>query len=91
MAQEKANDVSFVRVRLFASVKEAVGRGEITVTLAGPRTTAGDLKQAILNAYPMLSSKHIAFVLAVNHKVVAKDSAISLNDEVAVLPAISGG
>lgn len=91
MTQEKANDVSFVRVRLFASVKEAVGRDEISVTLTGRQTTAGDVKEKILNAYPVLSSKRIVFVLAVNHKVVANDSGISHDDEVAVLPAISGG
>jgi len=91
MTEEKANDVSCVRVRLFASAREAVGRDEIRVTLASRQTTAGDLKKEILNAYPILSSKHIVFVLAVNHRAVTSDSAVSHNDEVAVLPAISGG
>ena len=91
MTRDKADDVSRVRVRMFASAREAVGRDEIRVILASHQTTAGDLKKEILNAYPALSSKHIVFVLAVNHKVVASDSSISHNDEVVVLPAISGG
>lgn len=91
MTQEKANDVSYVRVRLFASVREAVGRDEIRITMTGHQTTAADLKKKILKAYPVLSLRHIEFVLASNHKVVASDSGIRHNDEVAVLPAISGG
>lgn len=91
MAVKKANNASQVRVRLFASAREAVGRDEIKVRLASRQTTAGDLKQEILDAYPVLSSKRIVFVLAVNHRVVTSDSAISHDDDVAVLPAISGG
>ncbi|MGH9876259.1 MAG: MoaD/ThiS family protein [Nitrososphaera sp.] len=78
-------------MRLFASAREAVGRDEIIVTSVSRRTTAEDLKKKILNAYPVLYSKRITFVLAVNHKVVGSDYLISHDDEVAVLPAISGG
>ena len=78
-------------MRLFASAREAIGTGEITVTLAGSDITAGNLKKKILSAYPILSSKRIVFELAVNHKVVTSDSTITHDDEVVVLPAISGG
>jgi molybdopterin converting factor small subunit len=91
MTREKTDDVSCVMVRLFASVREAVGRDEIMVPMASHQTTAGDLKKSILDACPILSSKRIVFVLAVNHKVAASNSAISHDDEVAVLPAVSGG
>lgn len=91
MTLKKAGDVSSIRVRLFASAREAVGMDEIRVTMASHQITAGNLKKEILVAYPALSSKRIMFVLAVNHRVVVGDSTISPNDEVAVLPAISGG
>lgn len=89
MAKEQLDLVS-VRVKLFASAREAVGKDEIRLSLAN-QTTVGDLKKKIFELYPALASKKIPFIVAVNHKVVDDSTTINHLDEVAILPPVSGG
>jgi len=89
MAKEQL-DLLSVRVKLFASAREAIGKDQIIVSLAN-QTTVGDLKKKIFELYPSLASKKIPFIVAVNHKVVDDSTTISHLDEVAILPPVSGG
>jgi len=89
MAKEQL-DLLSVRVKLFASAREAIGKDQIIVSLA-KQTTVGDLRKKILELYPSLASKKIPFIVAVNHKVVDDSTTISHLDEVAILPPVSGG
>ncbi|MFQ5940898.1 MAG: molybdopterin converting factor subunit 1 [Nitrososphaerales archaeon] len=83
-------DLLSVRVKLFASVRELVGKDEISVSLAN-QTTVGALRKKISEQYPVVSSKKITFVVAVNHKVANDSMPISHQDDVAILPPVSGG
>jgi len=89
MAKEQLDLVS-VRVKLFASSRERIGKDEIILSLAN-QTTVGDLKKKIMELYPALSSTKIPFMIAVNHKVADDVTIISHLDEVALLPPVSGG
>jgi molybdopterin converting factor subunit 1 len=82
-------DLQSIKVKLFASSRELLGKDEIRVSFAN-QTTVGDLKKRILEMHPSLSKKP-TFVVAVNHKVVDDSTIISYNDEVAILPPVSGG
>jgi len=83
-------DLLSVRVRLFASTKEIVGKDEIRLRLTD-QTTVGDLKKKIFEMYPALSSTKIPFVIVVNHRVADDSTTVSHLDEVAILPPVSGG
>lgn len=89
MTKEELDTLS-VRVRLFASSRELIGKDEITVRLKA-QTTVGDLRKTILEEYPALSSMKIPFMIVVNHGVADDSTVISHQDEVAILPPVSGG
>jgi len=83
-------DLLSVRVKLFASSREIIGKNEIILRLKN-ETTVGDLRRMILEMHPALSSKKIPFVIAVNHKVADDSTILGHLDEVAILPPVSGG
>lgn len=79
-----------IRVRVFAALREIVGKEEVEVELPEGTTVEGLWKQLAsddvrLNAF----SKSINF--AVNHDFVEKDTELNPDDEVAFLPPVSGG
>jgi len=82
-------DLRIIKVKLFASSRELLGKDEIRVSLDN-QTTVGDLKKMIVEMHPSLSKKPV-FVVAVNHKVVDDSTVINHLDEVAILPPVSGG
>jgi molybdopterin converting factor subunit 1 len=88
MSKEELDLVS-VKVKLFASSREIVGKEEISINLA-KQTTVGELRKKIIEMHPALNNK-ISFVIAVNHKVADDSMVINHLDEVAVLPPVSGG
>jgi molybdopterin converting factor subunit 1 len=77
-----------ITVKLFASSREIIGRDKIQVELS-EKMTVRDLREMILATQPLLSK--IQFVIAVNHKVANDATTLNQTDEVAVLPAVSGG
>jgi molybdopterin converting factor subunit 1 len=77
-----------ITVKLFASSREIIGRDKLQVELF-EKMTVRDLREMILATQPLLSK--IQFVIAVNHKVVNDATMLNQTDEVAVLPAVSGG
>ena len=91
-------DVTAIRIKLFASAKEIVGRGnsEITLEFRGKtKITFTELRKRILQTYPKLSQ--IPFVFAINYKIADEsttntaNTTITSSDEIALLPPISGG
>ena len=78
-----------ISVKLFASSREIIGKDKMTVKLS-EKMTVRDLRKVILAIQPLPLSK-IQFVIAVNHKVADEATTLNQLDEVAVLPAVSGG
>ena len=105
MTSEKKLPSKTLKIKLFASAREMVdGKSEIVLEFKQKPIESTDLKERILQIYPQL--KRIPFVLAVNYKIVIdkpstdirgnKTSGISTttitgDDEIALLPPISGG
>jgi molybdopterin converting factor subunit 1 len=79
-----------VRVKLFAGVRDAFGRPELTVTLAED-ATAADLLRHLRDAEPDADSLLFACRVAVDHEFVSSASALPAGAEVAVIPPVSGG
>ena len=81
-----------IKVRLFASVREAVGQAEIDVSAEGVRTVTeliavlsrrGDAFRRALTAENLL--------IAVNQTMAERTVTIGDGDEVAFLPPVTGG
>ncbi|MFQ6012569.1 MAG: molybdopterin converting factor subunit 1 [Thermoplasmata archaeon] len=78
-----------LEVRLFASLREEVGRETVEVELGNPATVAG-LLQAFSAAYPKARSVEQALV-AVNQEIADRETPLGEQDEIALLPPVSGG
>ena len=79
-----------LRLRFFASLRERLHRSEAEWTL--PDTaTVGDLWQALCVTYPHLADMTASVSFAVNREYVDRDYRLSNDDEVALIPPVSGG
>ncbi len=79
-----------VRVRLFASLREAAGRETIELALE-PGVRAEDVWRRLAEEYPALASRRAALTLAVNRSYAPFDTPLHDGDEVVFLPPVSGG
>jgi molybdopterin converting factor small subunit len=101
--RSKRSAIKPLKVKLFAMAREiAGGKMEIELEFERKSIKITDIKERILQVYPQM--KCIPFVLAINYKIVAEkqrhdhdstsnmyDSEITAEDEIALLPPISGG
>ena len=79
-----------VRVRVFAALREILGKEEVEVELPERTTIEGLWKQLVVvddRLKPF--TKSINF--AINHDFVGKETELNPDDEVAFLPPVSGG
>lgn len=79
-----------VRLRFFASLRERLCRSEAEWTLADGATVT-DLWTALCAEYPQLSELSQSISFAVNREYVDRDYGLSNNDEIALIPPVSGG
>lgn len=75
-------------VHLFAAAAERVGRS--AVELPRPPTVAG-LRRALADNWPALGDLLPRCAIAVNHEYAADDVPLTPDDEIAVIPPVSGG
>lgn len=78
-----------VLVRLFASYREAAGRGRYEMELP-ERATVRDVVSRVTDEHPLLRNTR-EIVAARNHQYVALDEPLAEGDEVALIPPVSGG
>lgn len=79
-----------VRVLLFGVLKDLLARAEETVQLPDS-ATVGDLLAQYQAEVPRLSDVLPSLAVAVNQQYVSAQSRLKENDEVALLPPVSGG
>lgn len=79
-----------VRVRLFASLREAAGRSELDLELPDG-ATAGAAWERLLLEHPALSARRSHLAVAVNRAYRSFDERLAAGDEVVFIPPISGG
>jgi molybdopterin converting factor subunit 1 len=79
-----------VQLRFFASIRETLRRAEATCALPAGATVR-DLLDQLCREYPALASVRGSLSIAVNREYVDSEHRLSDNDEVAVIPPVSGG
>jgi molybdopterin synthase sulfur carrier subunit len=79
-----------VRVRLFASLREALGQGELELELpaaATPEAAWGRL----VEASPNLAERRRGLLASINRRYSPFDSPLREGDELVFIPPVSGG
>lgn len=79
-----------IRVRLFASLREAAGRAELELELA-EGATPETAWQGLLTANPGLAGRRRSLSAAVNRRYVPFDAPLRDGDELVFIPPVSGG
>ncbi len=77
-------------IKLFASLRQAMNSDEIQIDIDNEITVL-QMKKTIFETFPNLKKSNIPFFVAVNHKYVADSDVITPNDEIALIPPVSGG
>jgi molybdopterin converting factor subunit 1 len=79
-----------VRVRLFASLREAAGRADLAVDVPAG-ATAEDVWRALVREHPALGPRRPSLMASVNRQYASFDAAVAEGDEVVFIPPVSGG
>ncbi|MCS7251832.1 MAG: molybdenum cofactor biosynthesis protein MoaE [Anaerolineae bacterium] len=79
-----------IQIRLFAALKDRIGREVISVQIPDGASVA-DLLRAVVEAYPSLQSYLPSMIVAVNHEFAFPEDILQPEDEVALFPPVSGG
>ena len=79
-----------VRVRVFASLREILGKDEVEVELPKGTTVEG-LWTQLVNDDERLEPFTKSINFAINHDFAGKETELNPDDEVAFLPPVSGG
>ena len=79
-----------VRVRLFASLREAVGRDRLDLNLP-EGASVEEAWLSLTSQHPSLEARRASLAAAVNRTYAAFDAALRDGDEVVFIPPVSGG
>jgi molybdopterin converting factor subunit 1 len=79
-----------VRVRLFASLREAASRAELVLELPDGATVEA-VWRALAAEHPALSGRRGSLTAAVNRRYVPFEAPLVEGDEVVFVPPVSGG
>jgi molybdopterin converting factor subunit 1 len=79
-----------VKVRLFAALRETVGRPGLELEVAGPATPEGVWSRLVAD-HPALARHRPSLAAAVNRGYAPFDTALAEGDEVVFIPPVSGG
>ena len=79
-----------VRVKLFAAARDIVGQDEAMLSLPENSTTLSALQQ-LVQQHPKLEQWKKYLKVAVNWEYASTEQVLHNNDEVAVIPPVSGG
>ncbi len=79
-----------IAVKLFATMRDKVGKKEVSVQLPEGATIAA-LREQLLAEYPALTPVMDSGIFAVNRQFASLDTVLVAGDQVALFPPVSGG
>ncbi len=77
-------------IKLFASLRHAMNSDEIKINIDNGITVL-QMKQIIFETFPNLKKSNIPFFVVSNHTCVTDSDVITINDEIGLIPPVSGG
>lgn len=82
-----------IQIALFAGLADRIGTSSLNFAYSHTERplTAASLKEALAEAYPLAANLLAASFVAVNQEYAAGDTPITPEDEVALIPPVSGG
>lgn len=80
-----------VRILLFATLKDVVGKNRLTLTIPLEKVNVEDVRRALSAEYPSAKANIDAAIAAVNEEFAFPTDAVQDGDEVAFFPPVSGG
>lgn len=81
-----------IRVRLFAAIREALGRESVLMELSAGATPEDVWRELLrLDERGALAARRVNLAAAVNRKYTRFDAPLSEGDEVVFIPPVSGG
>jgi molybdopterin converting factor subunit 1 len=78
-----------IRVICFAALGEKVGK-QVEIPVDGS-LSAAELRQRLMERYPECHDLIRTCMIAVNHEYAADDTRMRAEDEIALIPLVSGG
>ena len=79
-----------IQVKAFGIARDIFSKDEMDFSLSSGQSTVQDLKEALVSAYPEFK-KLTKFSIAVNQEYRDDNYQIKDNDEVVIIPPVSGG
>ncbi|HEX8462081.1 MAG TPA: molybdopterin converting factor subunit 1 [Segetibacter sp.] len=79
-----------MRVILFGAAREIVGEKQVAINVNENIATVGDLKLWMKQKYPELQQLK-SFAVAVNSEYAEDQQTLSPENEIAIIPPVSGG
>ncbi|MBM7841903.1 MoaD/ThiS family protein [Herpetosiphon giganteus] len=77
-----------ITIRFFAGLREALNQSSLSLELA-ENATVGTVLQRLAELYPNLPLTGLAY--AINRQYVTLEATLKPNDELALIPPVSGG
>jgi len=77
-------------VRMFAALKDRTGESLVTLEICEPGSVA-DLLEELFRRFPNLQPFKQNILVSVNQEYAGPSAKISLEDEIALFPPVSGG
>ncbi|MFC1743158.1 MoaD/ThiS family protein [Candidatus Riflebacteria bacterium] len=79
------------RIQLFSSIKDRLGKREINVDIDAPEISVAHLIEEISKNYPSISKDLTFCRVAINQEYKRKEELLKKDDEIAIIPPVSGG
>jgi molybdopterin converting factor subunit 1 len=78
-------------IHLFAGLSDIFENNQISIHITDDKVTVNQLKQMIMEQFPQTAQLVQQAFLAKNHTYAKPDEVITENDEIALIPPVSGG
>lgn len=79
-----------MKIRCFGIARDITGVDEVELDILTEGVSVANLKSELLQAYPGLSMVS-QFFIAINHEYGGDEDIVTTNDEIAIIPPVSGG
>lgn len=79
------------KIKLFAGLQERLASPQLTLVLPEEQLTAKELKERLASVHPEHASILAVSFIARNHTYAADEAIVRAEDELALLPPVSGG